>query len=289
MDDNSERWLRTNLSLLQHKSVLIKLLDGNGKTIPDPEIKNSFRCATGFLTKEGNSSYLYTAWHVIVGTDPYEVKKINPPRIEKIAVYTQNAVNTGPGWTRIGGATEHIIELYETHAEQLKPKWLQDQQDRPDDYWNSCGIKIPFWHDAIKIRINLTSTMMDSITFKETDFINNYLLTPGDKVLIAGYPYGYSSMGRTQPTPIILTRFVAATQMEGRNRNFLIDGACFPVMSGSPVLIIRDNKLYLCGIYTGLRYPDYSKDGNEKKDKHAALGVCTDLSLAFGGYVAGWK
>lgn len=287
MDTETQRFLNLNLFCLQHKSVLLKLLDEHGRPILDS--KNRPRCATGFLTKEEDIAYLYTAWHVVTGAgDPYNVKRPNPPRVDKILIYSQDVVSENPGLTRIGKKVEHILDLYLKNGEQKKPIWKQDEQNILDDYWNKIGIKIPFWHDLIKIKVDLPEVMINTLAFHQDSFVSNFLLDIGEKVLISGFPYGYSSMGLSQPTPIILTRYVAAIHVEDRRKSFLIDGVCFPVMSGSPVFVIRDNKLLLCGVYTGTRYLDFNENETLENDRNAGLGICDDIDFALNKIVPGW-
>ncbi len=277
METETHRLLNLNLFCLQHKSVLLKLLDEHGDPILDS--KKRPRCATGFLTKEEGAAYLYTAWHVVTGAgDPYNIKKPNPPRVDKILIYSQDVVSETSAITRIGKKAENILELYLNNGEQKKPLWKQDEQNTPDDYWNEIGIQIPIWHDLIKIKVDLPEVMINTLAFNQDGFVSNFMLNIGEKVLISGFPYGYSSMGLTQPTPIILTRYIAAIHVEGRRKSFLIDGACFPVMSGSPVFVIRDNKLLLCGVYTGIKYPDYNENENLENDRNAGLGICDDIN-----------
>ncbi len=95
METEAQRFLNRDLFCLQHKSVLLKLLDEHRNPILDS--KKRPRCATGFLTKEEGAAYLYTAWHVVTGAgDPYNIKKPNAPRVDKILIYSQNKIV--PGW-----------------------------------------------------------------------------------------------------------------------------------------------------------------------------------------------
>ena len=49
-------------------------------------------------------------------------------------------------------------------------------------------------------------------------------------------------------------------------------------MSGGPVFLERDEKLYFTGQYSGLIYPDHVMKQSEKS---TALGTCVDLSHIF--------
>ncbi len=79
-----------------------------------------------------------------------------------------------------------------------------------------------------------------------------------------------------QPTPIVLTRFIAADRVKDRQSEVLLDGPGAPGMSGGPVFIKQNNMWKLYGIYTGLIYPDHVIERNEKT---TALGTCSNLAL----------
>lgn len=113
---------------------------------------------------------------------------------------------------------------------------------------------------------------------------NQLLVSPtilpcaGDKVFVVGYPYGFSTVGSNQPTPVVLTRFIAANRLEGRHREILLESVGAPGMSGGPVFIQRGENIKLLGPYTGLIYPDYVIEQNEKT---TALGTCVDMMLCW--------
>jgi len=79
-----------------------------------------------------------------------------------------------------------------------------------------------------------------------------------------------------QPTPIVLTRFLAADRIKDRQSEIPLDGPGAPGMSGGPAFVGRDNSLHLFGIYTGLIYPDYMLEKNEKS---TALGTCRNMAV----------
>lgn len=90
--------------------------------------------------------------------------------------------------------------------------------------------------------------------------------------------YGYSALGMGQPTPIVLTRHIAATRIEGRQREFLLDSAGAGGMSGGPVFVETPAGFFLVGLYTGLIYPDHVVERNERV---TALGTCCDMALCW--------
>ena len=98
----------------------------------------------------------------------------------------------------------------------------------------------------------------------------------GEKLYVIGFPYGYSPLGMEQPSPIVLTRFLAANMIESRGMSMLLDGPGAPGMSGGPVFVEHNDALYLAGIYTGLIYPDHIIEKNEKT---TALGVFCNMAI----------
>lgn len=102
------------------------------------------------------------------------------------------------------------------------------------------------------------------------------MLLPGDKLYVVGFPYGFSAYGPSQPSPVVLTRFVAATKIADRNQQILLESAGAPGMSGGPVFLERESAIALRGMYTGLIYPDHVVGQN---DRHTALGTCSDLHI----------
>jgi hypothetical protein len=94
-------------------------------------------------------------------------------------------------------------------------------------------------------------------------------------------PYGFSTYGTDNPTPVVLTRFVAGEGIGGREQEILLESAGAPGMSGGPVFIEMDSDVKLLGLYTGLIYPDHMVEENEKS---TALGTCADISMCLRGY-----
>lgn len=254
---------------LSFKAVHIQCLDKDSNPINHAN-------STGFIVRENEKLFLYTCWHVVTGYDMHniELKHVSPNR-KFLRVTLQNCERRQPGLEVIGSNQSVTIPLYDTTVSPCLPLWYQDEQDTPDPDLNEINIKIPYWHDAVKIPLppDLCISEFQIISSAQT-FKNLPLL--GEKVYIVGYPYGYSAFGMNQPTPIVLTRFVASTVIAGRQTELLLDGPGAPGMSGGPVFIERDNALLLSGLYTGLIYPDHVIKKNEKT---TALGTFCNLAV----------
>src|SRR5690554_354890 len=141
-----ERELHHRLFQLPFKAVLIQCLDESGN-----EIKGAF--GSGCILREEDGFYLYTCWHVVTGYDPNDLKVKEPPRRKKLKVLFQGCDSRQPGVQVIGGLQEITLELYENSSKGSFPLWCQDEQDRPHPDLNAINIKVPFWHDAVKIPI----------------------------------------------------------------------------------------------------------------------------------------
>ena len=199
------------------------------------------------------------------------------PNRKSLRVTLQDAKAPQPGITVIGGNQSFIVPLYDTSQTPCMPLWSQDKQDVPRADLNAIHLRVPFWHDAIKIRVPDNIFVSEIQTIKESRHCE-HLPTLGDKVYIVGFPYGYSTLGMEQPTPIVLTRFIAAIRVSGRQREILLDGAGAGGMSGGPVFIETPTDVLLLGLYTGLIFPDHIID---KQDRITALGTCCDMTLCW--------
>jgi hypothetical protein len=197
------------------------------------------------------------------------------PNIASLRVTLQNYEVRQPGIEVIGGNQSITLPLYNGEENNRHSVWIQERKDQPHIDLNSINIKVPSWHDVVKIPLPKDVAVSDMQTLSGDDI---YMNTPmiGDKLYIVGFPYGYSALGLQQPTPIVLTRFLAANSMEGRVMDMLMDGPCAPGMSGGPVFVEHSNALYLTGMYTGLIYPDYL---NEKYEKTTALGTYCNMIM----------
>jgi hypothetical protein len=242
--------------------------------------------ASGFIRKEGTSLFLYTCWHVVTGFDPYSktVPAEPPTRRSYLRLALQAAESTGPEATRIGGVQIHELPLFEQVDDQHLPLWLQDENETPHVELNALGYRVPFWHDAVKLKLpeNFQISAIQLVDNQRMFGADGGMVFPGDKALVAGFPHGFSTVGLEQPTPVVLTRFVAGTAIAGRHRQFLLESIGSAGMSGGPVYIEAGSNVLLVGMYTGLIYPDYL---HRNPEKATALGTVADLTFHFHGHL----
>jgi hypothetical protein len=267
-------------ALLVYPCVLIECLNEEKQPIPDAT-------ASGFIRKEGEDHFLYTCWHVVTAFDPYRagLPKGLPTRRHYLRVHLQAANRPSAGVTVVGGLQTLELPLYDVQSGVSQPMWLQDEQERPHLELNALGFRVPFWHDAVKIPLP-TSLQISEFQFVDNDRIfgakGAAIVFPGDKTIVVGYPYGFSSVGQGQPTPVALTRFVAGTAIADRKRQFLLESIGGAGMSGGPVYIDTGTEILLIGVYTGLIYPDYFR---AQPDKTTALGTVADLTTHLLGHL----
>lgn len=127
------------------KAVLIRCLN-----LDQEPIRNAV--ASSFILQEQNRYYLYTCWHVVTGYNPHDVRVTNRlPDRKYLQVALQDAQNPQHSVTVIGGLQLLTIPLYDMSVEPHRPLWSQDEQDVPQPDLNAINIRVPFWHDAIKI------------------------------------------------------------------------------------------------------------------------------------------
>lgn len=255
-----------SLDFLNYKAVRVQCLTEDEAPIPKA-------CATGFIVKHGIDLYLYTCWHVVTGYDMNDVR-IGPtlPNRRKLAITltTANEFNAGTGLAyEIGGNQTITIPLYSNNS----PLWRQNIKDTPHPDLNAVGIHVPYWHDLACLKLPEDLKLTDIQVIESDDALRS-IVHIGEQIYIVGFPYGYSALGTTQPSPIVLCRHIAATKIINRHFDLLIDGPGAPGMSGAPIFIERGGQLKFFGIYTGIIYPDYDFNQNEKS---TALGVCCNI------------
>jgi hypothetical protein len=252
---------------LPSKAVHIQCLDHNGK--PNAT-------ATGFIRQEEEMFFLYTCWHVVTGYNMYNLKVGHQPTNRWALKITLMNTTKYPGASMIGGNQSLTVQLYESLQTPRKPIWFQDVQEVSQPDLNSIGLRVPSWHDAVKIplpeNLNIHSSQLI------VDVLPSYAPMIGDKLYVVGYPYGYSALGLDQPTPIVLTRHIAAMKLRDRKQEFLIDSAGAKSMSGSPVFVENQNGVFCIGLYTGLIYPDHIIEQNNAV---TALGTCCNLQMCW--------
>lgn len=252
---------------LSMRSVHIQCLNENKEPI-------NGAYASGFIVQENKQTFLYTCWHVVTGFNMHNVEVGRSlPNRKFLEVNLQNCDTQQAGIVVIGGNQSTILSLYDDNN---KPLWIQDSEDVPNYSLNNIGLKVPFYNDVVKLLLPETISVFKTQLIKEDEILKNKLPLIGDKVYLVGYPYGYSALGLEQPTPIVLTRFIAARRIKDRQSEILLDGPGAPGMSGGPVFLEHNDTLSLMGIYTGLIYPDYAIERNEKT---TALGTMTNLSI----------
>lgn len=269
------RPLSTQRLLLPLAAVRLRCLDEQRRPVP-----GAF--ASGFLRREEGKLFLYTGWHVVTSFDPYDVRVgLELPKRRFLEIALQDAQKRQEGVAVVGGIQSLVMPLYDSDA---RPAWLQDDAHVPQADLNAIGLFVPFWHDAVKIELPSEVNLSDLQVVDDSSVARDgmSLLAPGEKCLVVGYPYGFSAFGPEQPTAIALTRFVASNRIAGRRQQFLLESTGAPGMSGGPVFVERDESLWLVGIYTGLIYPDFALEKNEKS---TALGAVSNLSLVLLGHL----
>lgn len=252
--------------------VLLQCLDGTQNPID-----GAF--ASGFIRQENDINYLYTCWHVVTGLDPNDVRIAPGTHDRQYLKIAFQGVRREPGMEAIGGNQTAIIPLYDHSITPRKPRWHQDSDHLPHPILNDAGIFVPYWHDLIKLELpsNLTISIIQIIGEDRTVTTANMDIGVGTKCLIVGFPYGFSSAGERQPTPIVLTRFIAG-EFHQRIMIKLLESIGSPGMSGGPVFLETAESLLLVGIYTGLIYPGHL---GRVREQATAIGTFCDLRLLF--------
>lgn len=237
--------------------------------------------ASGFVRVEDGVPFLYTCWHVATGYDRNHLRVTNAlPKRAFLEVFVQGhqqQTDSAPGTE---GLLSFIIPLYDGSARPKKPLWYQDRTHLPHPDLNAIGLCVPSWHDAVKIPLPTDVKVSELQLVSNPVLASNKMLFPGDKIYVVGFPYRFNTGGLGLSTPVVLTRFVAATAVSGRPREFLLDSGGAPGMSGGPVFVERQNDIALLGVYTGIIYPNPVIERNKKV---VALGSCANLSLCWSG------
>ncbi len=137
---------------LSFKAVHIQCLDEEKKPIKNAN-------ATGFIVQEKEGYFLYTCWHVVTGYNMHNVSVgHNLPNRKFLKVDLQGCERPQPGVEAIGGNQDAIISLYNNTGH---PAWIQNKQDVENTDLNSINIKVPFWHDAVKLPLKSDISVSD--------------------------------------------------------------------------------------------------------------------------------
>lgn len=265
-DDLKRSIVRAKLAL-PLSAVKLHALDAEGT-----EVRGAY--ATGFICRESDELYLYTCWHVVTGYEsPWNVKTGNEPSTRRsLRVEVQSYTEPEPGVFLISGRRAFTVPLY---SDAGSPLWLQDEHSRENFPLECIGIRVPAYFDVIKIKLAPGTPIAPAHVVSRGALRHPYI---GDKLYIAGFPYGYSASGLTQPTAVVLTRHVSSSAIGKDVHRFLADGPAAPGMSGAPVFLeAEDYGLQLMGIYAGLINP--SATVRNHHEYAAALADCYNLSM----------
>ena len=264
--------LNIDKATLNLKGIHIQCLDEN-KEIIDKAY------GSWFIVHENWGYYLYTCRHLVTWIKWIDMNEIeyNTNTLKKrkfLKIYLQDCKSKG-WWDVIciGGNQHETLPLYDTNNKAL---WEQNDTGNPEFYLNSADIKVPLWHDVIRIKLpaSIQITKPQYIDKENQIFYSIPLIW--DKMYTVGYPYWYSTLDiETQPTPVTLVSFVAWNVIKNRHSQVLWDRWLSCGMSGSPVFIEHDNKLLLVGVYTGIIYPDHKTD----KELSTALSTISILRI----------
>jgi hypothetical protein len=266
--------------LMQFKAVRIEILDQHGQPVivtPRNGERRGPVVASGFLLRDDADLYLYTCWHVVTG-----IELANPvlpgtnQRRSRLKVSMQRSEKPKGAIVAVGASDSFEVELYEQSGEDVfLPRWEQDEHSVSNSGLAMANLVQPFWHDIVRIRLPASVVTSTLQVLSRLDLWPN-LIAPADPLMLVGYPYGFSAKQLT-PTPIVVTRHVAAISRDGARREILIDGAGAPGMSGGPVFYEWDNRLYLFGMYVGVIFPDAAPEN--EPERTSALGIVCPMNL----------
>lgn len=286
---NKELSLKNSFWEISISIVKVVALDMEEKEISDAH-------ATGFIVQEEKELYLYTCWHVVSGYKPYpnpsippNTRDVWPPKRRKLKITLADIQFDTSNYFTAGKSKSITFDLYkETNDGKFLPLWIQGHSKFNNQDLDAVGISVPLYGDFVKIPIGNQFGNLQRIHFIKKVQVSDCNADIGDQVLIGGYPYGFSVNGKTAfPEPIYIKRNIASGNpyfSDGTHAvQFLLDGAGYPAMSGSPVFFIRDGKAVLFGIYTGTIFPDseildVENKPNQKNNYGAALGLVTSLT-----------
>lgn len=215
---------------------------------------------TGCLVEIESKSILITCWHLLTGIDFLSRRSPNsmvPPPRRSIRVgvqdiYMHRSSDGAVSLISKGEAAEIIVDLYDGDEGTFLPRWIQAPSLAEPHRPELGNVRIPDHVDIAAIEVPLTDFQREHLCLR-SEYFKNAVPYQGHPVSIIGYPNGLSLGGPGSAQPIWLTRFVASMWGDRRGRGFerLLDGACFPGMSGSPVVYVAENQIWVIGFYTG--------------------------------------
>jgi hypothetical protein len=211
----------------------------------------------------------------VTGVDFLDPKVFKLPTRRTLLVHSQDVQQPQEGILTIGDARAFEIALYDSVG---KPRWLQEPNEREHPDLNACGIRIPKFFDIVRIPVEIDPLVLDVIKFEKQDIYQN-LWDAGNDVVVAGYPYGYSAMDEKSPEPIFLKRSIASNRI--KTGPVILDGGATPGMSGAPAILRDQGRWWLCGMYAGIVFPDFTPASNDQaNDRFAALGLMVPIHLS---------
>lgn len=274
--------VRTAKLMLPLKAVRIAFLDENLK--PAPAFNSSGAAvgqavASGFMFRTAAGLFVATCWHAVSGVQSFDRPKVPPlgPRRAYADILCQGyEPQSSPGMDTLGGVRTFRLEILDLKSPVPSvPLWWQRDRLGDNEEMSQANLARPKYADLVLIKVPDQHRFASEQILSEQELWNDMVL-PTDAVSIAGYPYGFNP-NPISPTPVLITRNVAAAigQTGGSAHEFMLDGMAAPGMSGGPVFIERTGKLYLCGIYTGCRFPDKGM----QPERVTALGTAHSTTL----------
>ena len=191
--------------------------------------------------------FLYTAWHVVAGTDFHNPTLKNDYRPAVRLRFEGECIANG----KITGIQAIEIPLLDRTG---RPRWRQSPNNRDGNfgYLRDAGIVVPYQLDAVRIPLPYEDPYIDAWTCDPSLLVNpRNFADIGDSIYIAGFPHGYSAGGEEFLKPIYLGKKIAASELNN-NLSVLLDGPGAKGMSGSPVFSVVDGELRLHGLYRGV-------------------------------------
>lgn len=255
--------------MLPFKAVQIVALDGNGQSIASP---TGAPTSSGFVRREAQGLFLYTAWSVVAGHHPHAIEA--PPASQRPAslqVTLQTVEEPGLGVQHFGRARAVNVPLY--HAELNTPVWFQDGTVLTAARSSSAAPRLPTRHNAVKLPIPAERISPHQII--DGDAAVTSMVLPGDRVLIVGYQCFGKPSAIDPGMPVVLTRFVASRRTGEARYNFLLDGSLPDSFCGAPVFVAHDSTIECIGLC------ESPQRAAEPASPSEPFHKCCDLTLAW--------